>query len=153
MKRKDIIDDIILMSGICLLFVFLLFFAPAEAADYGPYHVQVVEVIDGDTIRVDVELWPGLTQRVSIRLKGVNTAELRTRLACEKEAAKNAKAFVQGQVMRASEIIITDIQHDKYAGRALGRVWLDGNDLASMLIATGHGRPYDGGQRGAWCEE
>ena len=152
MKKKDMIDALVLIIGIFLLIAALLIAAPAGAAEYGPYQVQVVDVIDGDTLKVDVELWPGLTQRVSVRVAGVNAPELRSGAPCEREAGRNAKAFVQGRIMNAEEVIITDIQHDKFAGRVIAHVLIDGNDLGVMLLATGHAREYDGGARSAWCK-
>jgi endonuclease YncB( thermonuclease family) len=36
----------------------------------GPYRATVVKVLDGDTVQLEVGLWPGLTQRINLRLVG-----------------------------------------------------------------------------------
>ena len=42
---------------------------------------------------------------------------------------------------------------DKY-GRVLARLEVDGEDVATLLIAEGHARPYDGrSRRAGWCGE
>ena len=51
----------------------------AKKKPYGPYRAMVVRVLDGDTVEVDVWLWPGLVQRIKLRLAGVNTPEKRGR--------------------------------------------------------------------------
>lgn len=80
-----------------LLFAFLVPAAVAAAEDYGPYRASVVRVIDGDSIEIDVKLFPGLTQRVSLRLDGVNTPERRGP-ECEVLAATNATLYTRAWI-------------------------------------------------------
>lgn len=61
-------------------FIFGMLLLAQGASAYGPYKAELVRVVDGDTIDITIELWPGLTQRARIRLEGVNTPEKRTRL-------------------------------------------------------------------------
>lgn len=44
---------------------------------YGPYQADLVRVIDGDTIEVDLHVYPGEVVRVSVRENGINTPEKR----------------------------------------------------------------------------
>ncbi len=45
------------------------------------------------------------------------------------------------------------MRHDKFGGRVLARVESNaGEDIATLLIAAGLGRPYDGGKRASWCD-
>lgn len=121
------------------------------AQDFGPYQAAVVKVIDGDTLKLNVAIWPGLTQRISLRLNGVDTPEKRGSPACEKELAKQATEFTR-QFVSKGAVIVSDVKLGKYAGRALGSVTVDGKDLVEALIQAGHGRAYDGGIRGSWCD-
>ena len=132
-----------------VLFGILLFTSTANA--YGPYDAQLVRVVDGDTIEVDVELWPGLLQRVKIRLIGVNTPEKRTRLQCEKIAGIAATEFTQEFVEKGA-ITVDNVHNGKFAGRVLGNVFVDGHSLSSALLVSGHARVYGGGKRQPWCD-
>jgi|GEM_PF-394532 len=125
--------------------------AQGEEAGYGPYPARLVRVIDGDTVEVDVALWPGLVQRIHVRLDGVNTPEKRGASACEKAAGLRATAFTQNLLGQARRLILSGVRSDKYGGRVLGRIHADGKDLADALLAAGLAKPYHGEKRGAWC--
>jgi endonuclease YncB( thermonuclease family) len=62
-----------------------------------PLRATVVKVLDGDTVQLEVGLWPGLTQRINLRLVGVNTPEKRGPKVsdCEKKAGQDATTFTQ----------------------------------------------------------
>ena len=130
----------------------LLFLLPSLvlAQDFGPYQANVIKVIDGDTLKLDVALWPGLTQQISLRLNGVDTPEKRGSPPCEKALAKKATEFTR-QFVSSGTVIVSNVKLGKYAGRALGSVEVGSKDLAEALIQAGHGRAYDGGKRGSWC--
>ena len=133
-----------------LTILLLLFSACLSAKDYTAYHATVVKVLDGDTLKLDVAIWPGLTQRISLRLNGIDTPEKRGSPPCEKELAKIATEFTR-QFVSGGLVVVTSVSLGKYAGRALGSVSVEGKDLVEALINAGHGRPYDGGARGSWC--
>lgn len=128
----------------------MLFAIPAYT--YGPYPARLVSVHDGDTIKVDVQVWPGQTNRVSVRLDGVDTPELRGKCPQERVQAIKARDYVIAMTKDKS-LAIQAVTLGKYAGRVVARVLVDGQDLTDMLIAAGLGRPYDGGKRQGWCGE
>ena len=41
---------------------------------------------------------------------------------------------------------------DKYGGRVLGDVVLNGQSLRQMLIVNGHAREYYGEAKQSWCQ-
>ena len=125
----------------------------AAAVVYGPYRANVVRVIDGDTVKMQLAISPGLTKTINVRVDGVNTPEKRTRDKCEKTAGLAASAYVEQWLTNAAIITVRDVRNGKYAGRWLGSISADGNDLATALIASGHGRPYHGGKRESWCAQ
>lgn len=45
-----------------------------------------------------------------------------------------------------------NVKWDKYGGRILAEVHVDGRSLADMLIERGLARPYHGGKRDGWCQ-
>jgi endonuclease YncB( thermonuclease family) len=115
--------------------------------------VTGVRVIDGDTVQVPISTVKSFPSLVSIRLLGVNTPELR-KYECMNEymAALEAQKFTRAKIAEAKTIEVKFIRWDKYGGRINATVLLDGNDLSSMLIASGHGKEYSGGKRvNHWC--
>lgn len=120
------------------------------AALYGPYVASAVRVIDGDTIVADVALWPDLTQRATVRLVGIDTAELHGPV-CGQAIAQKAKAFLEAFVAKGP-VLITIVGPDKYGNRDDGMVSVGGVDAASALLAAGLAKKYDGtGKRPDWC--
>ncbi|QUS57372.1 thermonuclease family protein [Pseudovibrio brasiliensis] len=136
----------------------------------GPYKAQTIKVIDADTLRVFVEVWPMDFKRVDVRLNGIDTPEKRS-TGCsalyggkaadvpehikqrEKQLGLKATRFVKAHVKPQDTLLLSDVKLGKYAGRALGRLALsDGRDLAELLIQHGHAVTYDGGTKAApWC--
>jgi len=131
--------------------ILLLATAPAAARDYGPYVAKVARVVDGDTLEIEVEVWPGLTARSRVRLAGVNAPESRGKISdCERDAGKRATAFTREWVEQPGALTVVLSAQDKY-GRPLVHVRRDAEDLGVALIAAGLAHRYDGGKRGAWC--
>ena len=113
----------------------------------------VTAVIDGDTIAVAAHAWPGIEAVGLVRLLGIDTPELHGHCEAETAAAQAARAAARELVPPGAVVTLSQVGTDKY-GRILARVILaDGRDLSAALLAQGHGRPYDGGKRGGWCEE
>jgi micrococcal nuclease len=112
----------------------------------------MMRVIDGDTIEVSVHLWPGLTQLVSVRVEGIDTPE-RNGAPCERRLAEAAARFVRNWTGIGSEIVISGVEPDKYAGRVVATVRRMGSadSLGPALVSAGHAREYLGGKRGRWC--
>lgn len=145
------------MHRLAVLFVFsALAVMPlaARAADViaGPVEAEVVNVVDGDTLKVRAKIWLGQTVEVDVRLAGIDAPELKGRCPREREAAALARdrlaALAQGGTLR-----LTNIKRDKFGGRVIANV---GNgaaeDFSAALIAAHAARAYDGGKRGPWCE-
>ena len=106
-----------------VLFVILLFSLPVNAAKptYGSYQAEVLRVIDGDTIELNVHVWLQLTQKIKLRLIKINTPEKRGKGVsdCEKSAAQKATNFTQKFLKGAKFVAVDNVKHGKYAGRAL----------------------------------
>ncbi|MGB0747159.1 MAG: thermonuclease family protein [Magnetospiraceae bacterium] len=130
--------------------VFLLvIYGTVAKADDAARRAVVVSITDGDTIQVTAEAWPGMYYHGPVRLRGVDTPELRGKCASEKRAARLA-AFALETLILGKDVLLTDIAEDKY-GRVLARVWIDGRDAAEILVMHEFGRPYAGGRRKGWC--
>lgn len=133
-----------------LLTLVLLFLAGLAHGAGIEVPARVVSVYDGDTVRVEASMWPGLTWRGSVRVDGVDTPELRGKCEVEKVKAKAARDFVRARI--GKRVLLVNVRKGKYAGRVVARVKLaNGSDLTELLIQQGHGRPYEGGRRREWC--
>lgn len=122
----------------------------AAAADLyeGPVQAEVVRVIDGDTIVVDARPWPGQIIETSVRVRGVDTPELRSSCPAEKLAANTAKDYVLSLVPIGQTVKLRHIAGDKYFGRVVADVELpDERDLSQLLLTAGLAVPYDGGRK------
>ena len=144
------------MKKFLLLLAILPLFAFAQKEKHGvTYDVVLTRVIDGDTVAFQANWLPDpLKKELSIRVFGVDTPEKSFRAKCPSEAARGeaASAFTK-QIINAStkrQIILMD--WDKYGGRVLGDVILDGKSLRQQLIAQGFAREYYGEAKTSWCE-
>ena len=113
----------------------------------------VTDVYDGDTLTVDAEVWPDIGWTGSVRVRNVDTPEIRGACDQEKRLAIAARDYVRGLLLEES-VTLTEVDNDLYGGRVLAHVQLKGGEsLADLLIGNGYGRPYDGGTRQSWCDE
>ena len=113
------------------------------------YKVDIVKVIDGDTVDVDIDLGFGMVyKKQRVRLKGIDTPESRTRNLEEKKFGLAAKAYLKEQL--TGEDAYTHIElvsHDKGKfGRILGELFVGGSScsITQLMIDKHHAVPYDG---------
>ena len=113
-----------------------------------------VSVVDGDTVAFRDKSLPKPIQRLSIRIIGIDTPEstFRAKSEVEKKHGIKAKKFVYERVKKARNLHITIKGWDKYGGRVLGSIRVDGKDLAGLLIKEGYAVKYDGGKKSDWLK-
>ena len=120
-----------------------------------PYNYKIIKVSDGDTVVFEAPFMPSpLKPQLSLRVLGVDTPEKGARAACPAEAAaaEKASAFTKNLVANAKKIQIELKEHDKFGGRVLGDLIVDGRRLSELLIQNGHARAYFGEKKKSWCE-
>ena len=118
------------------------------------YDAVITRVIDGDTVAFQADFLPEpLKKELSIRVFGVDTPEKGFRAACPSEAHRGeaASAFTKQAVNQASKRQVVLMDWDKYGGRVLGDVLLNGQSLRVMLIQQGFAREYYGEAKTSWC--
>ena len=115
---------------------------------------RVDRVVDGDTIAVTAYIWPHVRiEGILVRLRGVDTPELRGRCPQEKAMARRAREALLNRIPPGTLVRLERVEDGKWAGRVIATVRDNRNvDLARWLIKQGYGRAYDGGRRQAWCE-
>ncbi|WP_292898029.1 MULTISPECIES: thermonuclease family protein [unclassified Nitratireductor] len=113
----------------------------------GPVEARVVRVIDGDTFVAEAHVWPGQRITVSVRIRGVDAPEMRSRCAVEKAAAREARVALE-RLLAEGTVWISDISGGKYYGRVLADVVTEpGGDVASRLLDARLVAAYGGGRR------
>lgn len=119
------------------------------------YDVDILRVIDGDTVAFKASfLPPPLKPELSIRIYGVDTPEKGFRAKCSSEDQRGqlATQFTKNLVTNAKTRQIVLYEWDKYGGRVLGDIVLDGMSLRSLLIQQGYAREYYGEAKQSWCD-
>lgn len=118
------------------------------------YDAVITRVIDGDTVAFQAPFLPDpLKKELSIRVFGVDTPEKGHRAQCPQEDArgKAATEFTKKLIAQATKRQIILIDWDKYGGRVLGDVLLNGQSLRMLLIQNGYAREYYGEAKTSWC--
>ena len=137
-----------------LLAVPLVAFAQGKQKPGVTYDAVITRVIDGDTVAFQADFLPApLKKELSIRVFGVDTPEKGFRAQCASEAQRGeaASAFTKQAVAASTQRQVILIDWDKYGGRVLGDVLLDGKSLRQMLITKGFAREYYGEAKQSWC--
>jgi endonuclease YncB( thermonuclease family) len=140
------------MLGLALCLVAGVATSRATSGRYhiaGPVEAQLVSVIDGDTLMVNARPWPQQTISVLVRIRGIDTPELHAKCSDVRELALAARdVLAEALATGDGRLSLTDISGDKYFGRVVADVAYDnGRDAASVMLAAGLARPYDGGHK------
>ena len=121
------------------------------------YKVEVLKTIDGDSVRLNVDVGFGITlKNQSCRISAVDTPESRLNVkryperAKEKELGLKAKARLKE--LLEGEVILHCLKRDKY-GRLLGVLYADGKNVGERLVKEGLACHYDGGTKKARVRE
>lgn len=109
---------------------------------------QVLRVVDGDTIDVDLDLGFNISYTQRVRLAGIDTPESRTTDKAEKVLGLEVKKHLADLLKSSTQIVIRTEKPDsteKY-GRILGWIFLDGSSesVNTALIADGYAWDYMG---------
>lgn len=118
----------------------------------GPIEARVIRVVDGDTFLAEARIWPRQTIEVSVRIRGIDAPELRSRCAAEKAAAERSRAALE-ELIASGPVTISNVGGGKYYGRVLADVATkDGVQVATALLEKALVRVYRGGRRVRYCE-
>lgn len=109
---------------------------------------QLLKVVDGDTIDVEIDLGFDISITKRVRLAGIDTPESRTTDKYEKSLGLEVKALLKQRLADATSIVIKTEKPDsseKY-GRVLGWLYLDGAETSfnETMIASGYAWSYLG---------
>ena len=138
------------------MIIFLILFllaSPAHAQEF--YVYKPVKITDGDTIKLDVSKESPLIKKLglSVRIKGIDTPEKAPRAKCDKENILGQQATVfTTYLIGNKELLLSQVQNDKYGGRIVANVKVGGVDIAQELLKKGLARVYNGEKKKSWCD-
>ena len=118
------------------------------------YDANIIKVSDGDTIVIAAPFLPApLKPQLAVRIFGVDTPEKGFRAKCESENQRGLAAteFTKKLVGASQKRQVILYDWDKFGGRVLGDIILDGKSLRQQLIANGFAREYFGDAKQPWC--
>lgn len=118
------------------------------------YDAQIIKVSDGDTVVIAAPFLPApLKPQLAVRIFGVDTPEKGHRAQCPSEAQRGEQAtqFTKSLVSKGRQFQVTLYGWDKFGGRVLGDIIVDGQSVRAGLIANGLAREYYGEAKQSWC--
>lgn len=116
----------------------------------GPYVVEVESIYDGDTFFAHIEELPDIFgERIGIRIKGIDTPEIRGTDGLEKQLALEARSYVATRLREANKVEIANIERDKYF-RLVATVYADQENIGLSLCNKGLALRYDGDEKPDW---
>lgn len=111
------------------------------------YRAKILDVYDGDTFTVQIDLGLDVYTIQKIRLYGINTPEVR---GDEKVFGKEVRDYVKN-LIEGKEVTMTTYKNDKKGkyGRYLAEIWFDKdgvgehkNNLAEHLLDKKYGKEF-----------
>ncbi len=115
--------------------------------------VKYVRNYDADTITFNIpNVHPLIGNKIPVRVRSVDTPEIKGKLPCEKEAARTAKRLIENLLKNAKRIDLEKVGKDKYF-RILADVVVDGKPLKEILLKNNLAYAYEGKakQKLNWC--
>lgn len=116
--------------------------------------VEYVKNYDADTVTFNIKgVHPLIGEKISVRVNGIDTPEIKGHQPCEKDAARTAQRLVQSLLKNAKIINLENVNRDKYF-RVLANIVIDGQSLTETLLKNKVAYPYHGGTKQTvnWCE-
>ena len=109
---------------------------------------KVIKVYDGDTITIASKLnnsTDDTIYRFSVRLAGIDCAEIKSKTEFEKNLAICSRDALHGKIIDKF-VDLKNVSVEKY-GRLLANVYCDGLFINDWMLQNGYAVPYDGGKK------
>jgi len=116
--------------------------------------VLYVRNYDGDTITFNInKVHPLIGENISVRVRGIDTPEIRGKTECEKKVAIIARDTLEAFLKDSHRVDLIQPGRDKYF-RILADVRVDGQMVSNFLISRKLAYPYFGGTKPEydWCQ-
>lgn len=110
-------------------------------------NVSIASIYDGDTFKINLNCSLAVyCEKVPVRVRGVDTPEIKGKTEREKKLAKQAKEFTKN-FLEQSPVNLSNCGRDKYFRLLCDVKNGQGKDLARELIKNDLGYSYDGGTK------
>jgi micrococcal nuclease len=111
---------------------------------------DVIHVYDGDTITIVSKLPYDASPlyRFSVRLAGIDCAEIKGKTEHERELAQEAKSALQKLILN-KVVALKNLKTEKY-GRVLADVYLGDLHVNKWLLDNKYAVQYSGGKKADW---
>jgi endonuclease YncB( thermonuclease family) len=108
---------------------------------------KVIKVYDGDTITIASKLPYKSSEiyRFSVRLRGIDSPEIKSTSPVEKELAINSKICLSNVIL-GQIVDLKNVSTEKY-GRILADVYIDNVSVNKWMLENKLAVPYDGGKK------
>jgi len=135
-----------------LLFLFLLMLPLISPAR--EYNISSIRVIDGDTVKADINLGFDIVLRKQlIRLSNIDAPETRTKNPLEKQAGLAVKMWLCSKIDSGKVFIIRTAKKERGKfGRPLALLIVDKLDLCAIMLSQGLVIKYNGKKKLPWSE-
>jgi len=120
------------------------------------YDFKILNIIDGDTVTIEANFLPEpLKKELKLRIVNIDTPEKNHLAKCESEVklAKAATNFLKDVIKNGKEVKIKLEKWDKYGGRVLGDILIDGKLASEQMILNGFAKEYHGAKKTSWCQK
>jgi len=119
------------------------------------YNCKLDRVVDGDTVKLIIDLGFKIKVAVSLRLVGIDTPEKRSSNGLEQKAAYKSELYLE-KMIKGKDLMVTTKKNDMY-GRYVGTLYVkDGNEVINInniMLNKGLAKEYKGGHRKPWSDE
>jgi endonuclease YncB( thermonuclease family) len=117
---------------------------------------RLLKVVDGDTIKVEIDLGFDMCVTATVRLAGIDTPESRTKDLKEKQLGLDAKHWLEtilnpAGIEKGTHLvrIHTAKDNDEKYGRLLGTLYTptETQSINQLMVEHGYAWAYDGGTK------
>ena len=109
------------------------------------YNGKVNNVVDGDTVDLEIDLGFDITVRDRFRLYGIDTPEKNSPVQYERQRAIAASLRL-ADLCLGKRVEVQTFKRDKY-GRYLAKIFIDSVCINDAMIAEGYAVAYFGGAK------
>jgi endonuclease YncB( thermonuclease family) len=115
-------------------------------------HGKIVRVYDGDTVTIAARIhiddeYIAKLFRFSVRLRGIDTPEMKTKNATEKALAIKARDVLSAQFLNKM-VLLENVDYDKYGRILADMITVEGNiHISEWMLVNGYAVEYDGGTK------
>jgi len=137
------------MKSLVAIFVILSAIAnaelpPAAAGNASDIQAVYLEAHDGDTIKVKIANLPKVFSLISVRVKGIDTAEMTSKLTCERHLAEMAKVELSALFAENEVVTLRNCEKDKYFRLLCDVSSAKSPDVGKSMLAHGLAHAYYG---------